>query len=120
MNGIDGSESDSDAAAGEEESICNNVVKAKGVKRYAAKKISFKTMRSVIKRDRVIHLTQRSIQARKHVNRLVESHKKVVDSFDNKRYATCSIHTTPFFGKLARFHKKTGKCWACLHPERLY
>ena len=119
VDGGASSASDSDAITSTEQFACN-VVKAKGVKRYAAKKLSFKSMRSVVKGARAVYLTQNSIMSKQHVNQLVRSRKKAVDTFDNKRYASCEVHTTPFYGKLAKYHAETGRCWACEHPHRLY
>lgn len=97
---------------GEEEDSKVDIA-AKGVKKYEKRKIPFKKFVDCIRDVQEVNVSQYSIQARDHVNRLIRSKKVAFNSFDDKRYAFCLIHTAPFGSALIERFERDRRCPYC-------
>jgi len=95
--------------------------KAKGVKRAAKNTLKFNDYAKCILSPSEVRVTQYSISAKNHVNRLSKSNKMAFTSFDDKRYALCSIHNTPYNSITIQYQlENNGKCYFCENSDKLY
>ncbi len=97
-------------------------IKAKGVKGYVRKNLTLKHFKSCLDNIRRVEVTQTSLQAKNHINRLMESRKVAFDSFDDKRFLLCERHSCPYGSVLVeRFLEEGRSCPICLrHRQRLF
>ena len=97
-------------------------IKCKGVKKAAAKaSLRFKNFKDCLTQSEVQLITQYSINAKNHVNRLVKIRKTAFQKFDNKRFYTCNIHSVPFGSCLIDYYKANNafRCYFCDNPHIL-
>lgn len=94
--------------------------RAKGVKKIYKKKIPFAKYLACIKEVRQETITQVSIQAKKHKNLILSSDRVAFNSFDDKRYLMCPIHSVPYGSALIDIMKKEARgCYFCSRPNLL-
>ena len=94
--------------------------KCKGVRKAARNKLKFEHYQKCLEQFRVQKITQYSIMAKDHVNRLVETRKISFTSFDDKRYYMCSIHSVPYGSILIeKFKQMNNQCYFCMNPNIL-
>ena len=70
--------------------------RAKGVKKVYKKKIGFEQYLACLSDVRQERVKQVTIQSKKHQNMLIETDKVAFNSFDDKRFLTCAIHSVPY------------------------
>lgn len=93
--------------------------RAKGVKECYKKKIPFSKYMKCLKEIDSVMVRQRSIQAKNHVNMLVECTRVAMSSSEDKRFLLCSIHSCPYGSELIEYTKKTSRCFYCDFPHIL-
>lgn len=93
--------------------------KCKGVKKTAKDLIPFDAfLACVLGRDPIEHsITQFSLQAKSHVNRLIKSTRVAFSSFDDKRFLLCGVHSAPYGSKLIEWSHEHEKCYFCANPN---
>jgi hypothetical protein len=90
--------------------------RAKGVAKSAKKKISLSQYKACLEEITKLEVTQRTLQAKNHINLMLESKRIAFSSFDDKRYLLCPIHSVPYGSILI----KEKSCYFCRHPDALY
>lgn len=94
--------------------------RAKGVKKIYKESIPFQRYLDCVKNIRSESVTQVSIQSKKHQNILVSGDRVAFNSFDDKRYLMCSIHSVPYGSYyIQKMKEEGGKCYFCKHPGLL-
>ncbi len=92
-------------------------IRAKGVSGPYKEKIPFEAMKSCLEEQKGHDVTHVGIEAKNHVNRLVQSTKVAFSSFDDKRYLTCPVHSVPYGSWVIENVKDTGRCYFCAIPS---
>lgn len=93
--------------------------RCKGVKQSAKKKIPFESFVQCVKEFSEQHITQYTLQSKKHVNRLMKCNKIAFSSFDDKRHLLCGVHSVPYGSCLIEKSRSLGQCYFCVHPTLL-
>lgn len=93
--------------------------KCKGVKSNVKDAISADEYRKCVQEITEHHVTQHSIQSKKHLNRLLKQKKLAFSSFDDKRFLLCSKHSVPYGSSLIERSRNAGKCFFCMNPEMM-
>lgn len=96
---------------------CECKVAAKGVLSSAKERLSFDDYASCIFSVRQQHVTQNTLMAKDHVNRMVRVTKVAFSSLDDKRYQCCEVHSTPYGSRLALYQERRGSCYACVRER---
>ena len=89
--------------------------KTKGIKKSVKKKLAFDNFEICVRRINKQHVWQKNLRSKNHVNFKIGEWKKAFDSFDNKRFALCEIHTVPYGSVLIRYYRRyqTPNCFYC-------
>lgn len=93
--------------------------RAKGVKKIYKKTIPFESYLDCIQKVCQKSVKQITMQSKNHLNMLTESNRVAFNSFDDKRYLLCAIHSTPYGSMYMKKMKETNKCYFCEHPDIL-
>lgn len=100
----------------------NNMhAKCKGVKRQERDRIPFAVFKETVTGDTPVQheVTQYTLQAKDHINRLLKQRKVAFSSFDDKRHLLCSKHSVPYGSRIIRLSEETGRCFFCADPSVL-
>ena len=103
-----------------EEGERKTLTRAKGVKTHVRQKVKFEIYLSSLFDMTEIRATQFNLLSKTHTNMLVKQKKIAFSPFDAKRALTCLIHSTPYGSCFLKYREKTGKCYACEHPDDLF
>ena len=85
----------------------------KGVKKAVRDRIQTRKWLRSITEMSTHNISQFSIQAKAHVNRLIKTRKVAFSSFDDKRYLLCAIHSVPYGSILIAHQQLTNQCYFC-------
>ena len=95
------------------------ISRLKGVKKVVRDRVPFEAMVECVETQKEYSVTQYSIVAKKHTNRLVKSKKIAFSSFDDKRYLMCSRHSVPYGSMFIKHFRRTGACFFCVNRTAL-
>ncbi len=95
--------------------------KAKGVKSSVKDRISFDNYEICLRLTNKHYVWQKNLRSFNHVNFKIGEWKKAFDSFDNKRFALCEVHTVPYGSALIKhYHANGGECFYCAYDTLNY
>jgi hypothetical protein len=80
--------------------------RAKGVKASSRKHLSFNDYKETVLTPKEKIVEQHTFLSRAHNIRMVRSTKTAFTTLDDKRYATCAIHSTPYGSTVAKMTAK--------------